>query len=162
MKVKQGRTESPQQYHLLKAYFGSHNEPGMEEELNFKSLFFQNLHPANSHHLGVMANPRTSRFSNCVNELHEHFRSRVRKDRQNPVLPEHWIFCKAELEGVQDGKPQSQRSREGPWRKYCKPSWPSREPTHSRAESQFSNSHGGTSHVQTNKTNSRNSKQQLQ
>ena len=58
-KVKQGRNELPQQfyYRLLKAYFGSHNELGMEEDINFKPLFVQNFHPATSHHLGVLANP---------------------------------------------------------------------------------------------------------
>ncbi|KAI4878795.1 hypothetical protein NFI96_009236 [Prochilodus magdalenae] len=35
------------------------NEPGMEEDLHFKSLFVQNLHPNTSHFLGVAACPRT-------------------------------------------------------------------------------------------------------
>lgn len=53
MAVKQG-------YHRLRqAYFGQTNEPGMEEDLNFKSLFVQNLHHTTSHHLGVAACPRT-------------------------------------------------------------------------------------------------------
>uniref|UniRef100_A0A3B4XT43 Uncharacterized protein n=1 Tax=Seriola lalandi dorsalis TaxID=1841481 RepID=A0A3B4XT43_SERLL len=60
--VKQGRQEPPQQYYyrLLQAYFGSRNEQGMEEDLNFKTLFVQNLHPGTSRHLGVLANPCTS------------------------------------------------------------------------------------------------------
>ncbi|KAK2827460.1 hypothetical protein Q7C36_018386 [Tachysurus vachellii] len=33
----------------------SRNEPGMEEDFNFKTLFLRNLHPAVSHHLGVLA-----------------------------------------------------------------------------------------------------------
>ena len=62
MMVKQGQNELPQQYYyrLLKAYFGSRNDKGMEEDIHFKSLFIQNLHPVTSHHLGVMANPRTA------------------------------------------------------------------------------------------------------
>ncbi len=31
----------------------------MEDELNFKTLFLRNLHPGISHHLGVLACPRT-------------------------------------------------------------------------------------------------------
>ncbi len=31
----------------------------MEDELNFKTLFLRNLHPAVSHHLGVLACPQT-------------------------------------------------------------------------------------------------------
>lgn len=59
--VKQGRQESPQEYYkrLHETYFGPKNETEMEEELHFKSLFVQNLHPTISHHLGVMACPET-------------------------------------------------------------------------------------------------------
>ncbi|KAK2814209.1 hypothetical protein Q5P01_000704 [Channa striata] len=62
MNVKQGRHECPQVYYrrLLRAYFGSKNEPWMEEDLNFKTLFIKNLHPATSTHLGIAANPRNS------------------------------------------------------------------------------------------------------
>uniref|UniRef100_A0A671Y0Q9 Uncharacterized protein n=1 Tax=Sparus aurata TaxID=8175 RepID=A0A671Y0Q9_SPAAU len=61
LSVKQGRQESPQEYYerLHEAYFGPKNETEMEEELHFKSLFVQNLHPTTSHHLGVMACPDT-------------------------------------------------------------------------------------------------------
>uniref|UniRef100_A0A3Q1FEY8 Uncharacterized protein n=1 Tax=Acanthochromis polyacanthus TaxID=80966 RepID=A0A3Q1FEY8_9TELE len=59
--VRQGRSENPHQYYhrLLRAYFGSRNEPGMEEDLDFKTLFVRNLHPTTSHHIGVSACPRT-------------------------------------------------------------------------------------------------------
>ncbi len=53
LETKQGRQEAPQ------AYFGAHNEPDLEEDVNFKSLFLRNLHPGVSHHLGVMACPRS-------------------------------------------------------------------------------------------------------
>ena len=57
--VKQHRQESPQQYYsrLRLVYFGSRNEPGMEEDLNFKTLFVQNLHPTTSYYLGIAACP---------------------------------------------------------------------------------------------------------
>ncbi|XP_048013183.1 uncharacterized protein LOC125246283 [Megalobrama amblycephala] len=61
LETKQGRHESPQVFYsrLRLAYFGSRNEQNMEEELNFKTLFLRNLHPGVSHHLGVLACPRT-------------------------------------------------------------------------------------------------------
>ncbi|XP_058632047.1 uncharacterized protein LOC131540804 [Onychostoma macrolepis] len=61
LETKQGRQETPQAYYnrLRQAYFGAHNEPDLEEDVNFKSLFLKNLHPGVSHHLGVMACPRS-------------------------------------------------------------------------------------------------------
>ncbi|KAL6481780.1 hypothetical protein MHYP_G00098600 [Metynnis hypsauchen] len=59
--VKQHRRESPQQYysHLRLVYFGSWNEPGMEEDLQFKTLFVRNLHSTTSHYLRIAACPQT-------------------------------------------------------------------------------------------------------
>ncbi len=61
LETRQGRHEPPQAYYsrLRRAYFGTRNEPDMEDELNFKTLFLRNLHPGVSHHLGVLACPRT-------------------------------------------------------------------------------------------------------
>ncbi len=61
LETRQGRHEPPQAYYsrLRRAYFGTRNEPDMEDELNFKTLFLRNLLPAVSHHLGVLACPRT-------------------------------------------------------------------------------------------------------
>ncbi len=61
LETKQGRQEAPQAYYnrLRQAYFGAHKEPDLEEDVNFKSLFLRNLHPGVSHHLGVMACPRS-------------------------------------------------------------------------------------------------------
>ncbi|XP_016326186.1 uncharacterized protein LOC107676187 [Sinocyclocheilus anshuiensis] len=61
MDLKQGRQETTQAYYnrLRQAYFGARNEPGMEQDFNFKILFLRNLHPTVSHHLGVLACPRT-------------------------------------------------------------------------------------------------------
>ncbi len=55
--TRQGCHEPPQAYYsqLRRAYFGTRNEPDMEDKLNFKTLFLQNLHPAISHHLCVLA-----------------------------------------------------------------------------------------------------------
>ncbi len=59
--TRQGCHEPPQAYYsqLRRAYFGTRNEPDMEDKLNFKTLFLQNLHPAISHHLCVLACQRT-------------------------------------------------------------------------------------------------------
>ncbi|KAL0192559.1 hypothetical protein M9458_010855, partial [Cirrhinus mrigala] len=59
--TKQGRYETPYAYfhRLRRAYFGARNEPGMEEDTSFKSIFLQNLHPIVSHHLGILACPRS-------------------------------------------------------------------------------------------------------
>ncbi len=61
LETRQGRHEPPQAYYsrLRRAYFGTRNEPDMEDELNFKTLFLRNLHPGVRHHLGVLACPRT-------------------------------------------------------------------------------------------------------
>ncbi len=61
LETRQGHQEPPQAYYsrLRRAYFGTRNEPDMEDELNFKTLFLRNLHPGVSHHLGVLACPRT-------------------------------------------------------------------------------------------------------
>ncbi len=61
LETKQGRQEAPQAYYnrLRQAYFDAHNEPDLEEDVNFKSLFLRYLHPGVSHHLGVMACPRS-------------------------------------------------------------------------------------------------------
>ncbi len=59
LETRQGRQETPQAYYsrLRQAYFGTHNESDMEDELNVKTLFLRNLHPGISHHLGVLACP---------------------------------------------------------------------------------------------------------
>ncbi|XDV17610.1 hypothetical protein PO909_023444 [Leuciscus waleckii] len=59
--LKQGRREHPQTYYnrLRQVFFGARNEPGMEQDINFKTLFLRNLHPTLSYHLGVAACPRS-------------------------------------------------------------------------------------------------------
>ncbi len=61
LETRQGRKETPQAYYsrLRQPYFETRNESDMEDELNFKTLFLRNLHPGISHHLGILACPRT-------------------------------------------------------------------------------------------------------
>uniref|UniRef100_A0A3B3C8D9 Uncharacterized protein n=1 Tax=Oryzias melastigma TaxID=30732 RepID=A0A3B3C8D9_ORYME len=97
MSVKQGRHEPPQHYYyrLFQAYFGTRNEPGMEEDLNFKSLFLQNLHPGTSHHLGVFVNPHTA----TINYLRELAALGFQKQKQsNPKSSEPTVLVTATAE----------------------------------------------------------------
>uniref|UniRef100_A0A3B4XL16 Uncharacterized protein n=1 Tax=Seriola lalandi dorsalis TaxID=1841481 RepID=A0A3B4XL16_SERLL len=120
MTTKQGRHESPHQYYhrLLLAYFGNRNEPGMEEDLNFKTLFVQNLHPGTSCHLGVMANPYTS----TIQQLRElatlgfakQKQSHSKQSEPNIVLTLNANAPPMELEGAPSGEiqgPANQSSR---------------------------------------------------
>ncbi|XDV29278.1 hypothetical protein PO909_032415 [Leuciscus waleckii] len=61
LETKQGRQETPQAYYhrFRQAFFGAHNSPEQEEDVNFKTLFLRNLHPGLSHHLNFMACPDT-------------------------------------------------------------------------------------------------------
>ncbi|XDV15051.1 hypothetical protein PO909_015199 [Leuciscus waleckii] len=57
LETKQGRQETPQAYYhrFRQVFFGAHNSPEHEEDVNFKTLFLRNLHPGLSHHLGLVA-----------------------------------------------------------------------------------------------------------
>ena len=59
--IVQGPKEHPAAYYkrLRNVYFKSENEVYMEEGLNFKGLFMNNLNQATKRELGVYANPRT-------------------------------------------------------------------------------------------------------
>uniref|UniRef100_A0A3B4VL06 Uncharacterized protein n=1 Tax=Seriola dumerili TaxID=41447 RepID=A0A3B4VL06_SERDU len=117
MTTKQGRHESPHQYYhrLLLAYFGNRNEPGMEEDLNFKTLFVQNLHPGTSCHLGVMANPYTS----TIQQLRElatlgfakQKQSHSKQSEPNIVLTLNANAPPMELEGAPSGEIQGPANR---------------------------------------------------
>ncbi len=145
MTVKQGRQESPQQYYhrLSLAYFGSRNEPGMEEDLHFKSLFVQNLHPTTSHHLGVAACPRTLTSRN-LRELALKGFAKQKQTTMKHAEPNTILSLETktlELEGAFDGRPlgrhtpppkahQPTQAQEQPFHKpsnqgsdYSQPSW---------------------------------------
>ncbi|XP_052413623.1 uncharacterized protein LOC127958695 [Carassius gibelio] len=57
MDLKQGRLENPQTFcsQLRIAYFGACNEPGMQQDVDLKTLFLRNLHASWSFHLRVPA-----------------------------------------------------------------------------------------------------------
>ncbi|KAK9972488.1 hypothetical protein ABG768_025792, partial [Culter alburnus] len=91
MDLKQGRLETPQAYYnrIRKAYFGARNEPGMEEDFNFKTLFLRNLHPAVSHHLGVLACPRSMSIQQLRDLAHKAYskqRAISEKTVKNPTI----------------------------------------------------------------------------
>ncbi len=88
LEMRQGRHEPPQAYYsqLRRAYFGTRNEPDMEDELNFKTLFLRNLHPGISHHFGVLACPRTMNTQQLRDLVQKAYgkQGSLRKECQNP------------------------------------------------------------------------------
>ncbi len=89
LETRQGRQEPPQAYYsrLRQAYFGTRNDSDMEDELNFKTLFLRNLHPGISHHLGVLACPRTmniQQLRDLVQKSLLQTKDDLRKERKNP------------------------------------------------------------------------------
>ncbi|XP_059360585.1 uncharacterized protein LOC132098516 [Carassius carassius] len=73
MDLKQGRLENPQTFcsQLRKAYFGACNEPGMEQDVNLKTLFLRNLHASWSFHLRVPACLRNMTTQELRNSAHK-------------------------------------------------------------------------------------------
>ncbi|XP_073782128.1 uncharacterized protein [Danio rerio] len=61
LETKQGRHKTPQAFYhrFRKAYFAAHDNPVLEEDVNFKTFFLRNLHPGLSRLLGIIACPRT-------------------------------------------------------------------------------------------------------
>uniref|UniRef100_A0A673M5A6 Retrotransposon gag domain-containing protein n=1 Tax=Sinocyclocheilus rhinocerous TaxID=307959 RepID=A0A673M5A6_9TELE len=91
MDLKQGRQETTQAYYnrLRQAYFGARNEPGMEQDFNFKILFLRNLHPTVSHHLGVLACPRTMSTQQLRDLAHKAYvkqKTASEKTGKNPTI----------------------------------------------------------------------------
>ncbi|KAF7643479.1 hypothetical protein LDENG_00238730, partial [Lucifuga dentata] len=123
--IKQGKQEPPQKYYyrLRKAYFGSQNEPNMEEDVNFKTVFIQNLHPSTSQHLGITACPRTMDSQQLRDMTTKGFLKQqlisARHPEKNYVLNVDTKSLPLQLEGAQGGDPPQSPSRS--------PSRPSRE-----------------------------------
>ncbi|XP_057184426.1 uncharacterized protein LOC130550913 [Triplophysa rosa] len=91
MDLKQGHFETPLAYYnrLRQTYFGARNEPEMEEDFNFRTLFLRNLHPSVSHHLGVMACPRTMTTQQLPDMAHKAYvkhKTTSEKTVKNPVI----------------------------------------------------------------------------
>ncbi len=93
LETRQGRHEPPQAYYsrLRRAYFGTCNEPDMEDELNFKTLFLRNLHPGISHHLGVLTCPRTTntqQLRDLVQKAYGKQKMASEKSAKSPAVPD--------------------------------------------------------------------------
>ncbi|CAM4610264.1 unnamed protein product [Leuciscus chuanchicus] len=89
--LKQGRREHPQIYYnrLRQAFFGARNEPGMEQDINFKTLFLRNLHPTLSYHLGVAACPRsmsTQQLRELAHKAYTKQKTISEKTVKNPTI----------------------------------------------------------------------------
>ncbi len=91
--VTQGKDKSGQEYYqrLLSAYFGSRNEPEMEEDIHFKFLFVASLHPATSGHLGVLANPKVSAIGQLRDLAILGF---AKPSKRNQLFTSIWLVCR--------------------------------------------------------------------
>ena len=159
MMVKQGWNELPQQYYycLLKAYFGFRNVVGMEEDMSFKTLFIQNLHPATSYHLGVIANPHTATTQQLCEWATLGFQKhrQAKQPKHITALTQNTGSWSPKIEERQSGRPpedvpqwpRSQWSKKDFKPNHSKPSWPRHEPTycHTEYHSVQSNSQRGRS-----------------
>ncbi|XP_073803629.1 uncharacterized protein [Danio rerio] len=94
LETKQGRHESSQAYYsrLRRAYFGTRNEPEMEEDLNFKILFLRNLHPGVSHHLGVLACPHTMNTQQLRDLAHKAYVKQKTASEKSAKIPAVYDF----------------------------------------------------------------------
>ncbi len=87
LETRQGRHDTPQAYYsrLRQAYFGTRNDSDMEDELNFKTLFLRNLHPGISHHLGVLACPRTMNTQQLRDLVQKaYYKQKMASEGKNP------------------------------------------------------------------------------
>ncbi len=97
----------PQAYYsrLRQVYFGTRNDSDMEDELNFKTLFLRNLHPGISHHLGVLACPRTmntQQLRDLVQKAYYKQKMASEKSVKTPtVLDFNTLHHELALEGTQ-------------------------------------------------------------
>uniref|UniRef100_A0A8C1JI79 Uncharacterized protein n=1 Tax=Cyprinus carpio TaxID=7962 RepID=A0A8C1JI79_CYPCA len=106
MDLKQGRLETPPNFsnRLRRAYFGARNEPGMEEDVNFRTLFLRNLQPTVSHHLGVLACPRSMSTQQLRDLAHKAY---TKQKTVSEKTVKHPIICP-----VSDSHPPDYRSYE--------------------------------------------------
>ncbi|XP_057182656.1 uncharacterized protein LOC130549461, partial [Triplophysa rosa] len=106
MDLKQGRLETPPAYYnrLRQTYIGARNEPEMEEDFNFRTLFLRSLHPSVSHHLGDMACPRTMTTQQLRDMAHKAYvkhKTTSEKTVKNPVIfPVSEHYPELTLEGA--------------------------------------------------------------
>lgn len=130
--VKQERSEPPNQYYtrLRQAYFGSKNEPGMEEDQDFKALFVQNLHPTVSHHLGVAACPKTLTSRQlrelAVKGFAKQKQITAKKAEPSSIWALEAKFPPRKLEGVSHGNLSHANETRTERPKDFKPCWPKR------------------------------------
>ncbi len=76
----------------------------MEDELNFKTLFLRNLHPGISHHLGVLACPRTmntQQLRDLVQKAYCKQKMASEKSAKTPAVLDFNTHHELALEGTQ-------------------------------------------------------------
>ena len=103
MDIKQARLETP--VGLRQAYFGAQNRSGMEEDVNFRTLFLRNLHPTVSHHLGVLACPRSMSTQQLRDLTHKAYTKQktlsVKTVKDTTICPVSEHYPELTLEGAQ-------------------------------------------------------------
>uniref|UniRef100_A0AAY4B215 Retrotransposon gag domain-containing protein n=1 Tax=Denticeps clupeoides TaxID=299321 RepID=A0AAY4B215_9TELE len=120
MDLKQGRQETTQAYYnrLRQAYFGARNEPGMEDDFNFRSLFLRNLHPTVSHYLGVLACPRTMSTQQLRDLAHKAFAKQravsEKTAKTHTIYPVSTQSAELTLEGAEQSHHDNRWSRTFP------------------------------------------------
>ncbi len=122
LETRQGRHEPPQAYYsrLRKAYFGTRNEPDMEDELNFKTLFLRNLHPGISHHLGVLACLRTMNIQQLLDLAQKAYRKQKMTSEKSTKIPAVFDFNTQSQDLALEGA-QCQDSAKPPHREWNAP-----------------------------------------
>ena len=137
MAVTQGKLESPLVYYrrLRKAFFGPRNDPGMEEDVNFKTLFIKNLHPATSHPLGIGPCPRTMSSSQlrdmAVKGFAKHKHTSQQQVNARAVYQLDFESPRLELNGAPYCKPTRPSSRAKHGSQHLRPRRPPLQPTNS-------------------------------
>ncbi len=123
LETRQGCHETPQAYYsrLRQTYFGTRNESDMEDELNFKTLFLRNLHPGISHHLGVLACPRTMNTQQLRDLVQKAYGKQKMTSEKSAKTPAVFYFNTQHHELALEGT-QRQDSAKLPHREWNAPS----------------------------------------
>ncbi len=104
----------------------------MEDELNFKTLFLRNLHPGISHHLGVLACPRTMntrQLRNLVEKAYGKQKMATEKSAKTPAV----LDFNTQSHGLALEGTQHQDSAKPPHREWNAPR-PTKNETHMLAQ----------------------------
>lgn len=114
--ITQGPKEHPTSYYrrLRKAFFGADNYVDMEEDLTFKGLFLDNLHPHTSHELGIIGDPKTMTSTHLKELAIRAFlksQASAKKQREDKPMVMNFDTQPLELEGAKQAPPETRPNR---------------------------------------------------